>query len=96
MTTYRAIALVTFCAVLAVMAWAQGAVVVAVPAKAGAVDGKTENSDAFIWRLFTEFAAPASKTSPSPVVFETWVSDADTSPTSPSLAQAGRTIATAH
>lgn len=78
MTTYRAIALVTFCAVLAVMAWAQGAVVVAVPAKAGAVDGKTENSDAFIWRLFTEFAAPASKTSPSPVVFETWASDADT------------------
>lgn len=29
-------------------AWAQGTVVVAVPAKAGAVEGTTENSDAFI------------------------------------------------
>ena len=58
-------------------AWAQGTVVVAVPAKAGAVDGTTENSDAF-WRLFTEFAAPASKGSLSPVVFETWASDYDT------------------
>lgn len=53
-------------------------VIVAVPAKAGAVDGKTENSDAFIWQLFTEFAAPADKSKPSPVVFETWASDEDT------------------
>jgi hypothetical protein len=56
---------------------AQGTVVVAVPAKAGAVEGKTEDSDAFIWRLFTEFTAPAAKGNPSPVVFETWASDAD-------------------
>jgi hypothetical protein len=58
-------------------------VIVAVPAQAGAVDGKTENSDAFIWRLFTEFAAPVSRTQPSPVVFETWASDDDTFSTSP-------------
>ena len=57
---------------------AQGTVVVAVPAQAGAVDGTHENSDAFIWRLFTEFAAPASESRPSPVVFETWASDEDT------------------
>jgi hypothetical protein len=60
---------------------AQGAVVV--PAKAGAVDGTTQNSDAFIWRLFTEFAAPAFKSRPSPVVFETWASDEDTFSTKP-------------
>jgi hypothetical protein len=60
---------------------AQGAVVV--PAKAGAVDGTTENSDAFIWRLFTEFTAPAFKSRPSPVVFETWASDEDTFSTKP-------------
>ncbi|HYI28992.1 MAG TPA: hypothetical protein VD863_14215 [Bradyrhizobium sp.] len=58
-------------------------VVVAVPAQAGPVDGKTENSDAFIWRLFTEFTAPASAAQPSPVVFETWASDADTFSTTP-------------
>jgi hypothetical protein len=57
-------------------------VVVAVPARAGAVDGTTENSDAFIWRLFIEFAAPATRGTPSPVAFETWASDDDTfSPT---------------
>ncbi|WP_437953719.1 hypothetical protein WME98_25660 [Sorangium sp. So ce296] len=42
------------------------------------MEGTTQNSDEFIWRLFAEFAAPASATSPSPVVFETWASDADT------------------
>jgi hypothetical protein len=56
----------------------QDTVVVAVPAKAGPVDGMTENSDAFIWRKFTEFAAPVSKSHPSPVMFETWASDEDT------------------
>jgi hypothetical protein len=50
-------------------------VVVAVPARAGAVDGMTQNSDEFIWNLFTQFTAPVS---PSRVVFETWASDADT------------------
>ena len=48
-------------------ALAQNPVVVAVPAQAGAVDGTTENSDAFVWRLFTTFAAPASRSQPSPV-----------------------------
>jgi hypothetical protein len=73
-------------------AWAQGTVVVAVPAKAGAVVGTTENSDAFIWRLFTEFAAPASKASPSPVVFETWASDDDTFSANPHWPRAGEPL----
>jgi len=58
-------------------------VVVAEPARAGAVQGTTQNSDEFLWHLFTEFAAPVSPTSPSPVVFETWASDADTFSTTP-------------
>jgi hypothetical protein len=58
-------------------------VAVGVPARAGAVDGTTENSDAFIWRLFTQFAAPASRTQPTPVLFETWASDDDTFSTTP-------------
>ena len=62
---------------------AQQTVAVAVPAKAGAVDGTTENSDAFIWRLLTEFAAPVLSSRPSPVVFETWASDEDTFSTTP-------------
>jgi Putative Ig domain len=53
-------------------------VVVAVPAKAGAVQGKTENSDAFLWGLFAQFTAPNSANSPRPVQFETWASDKDT------------------
>ena len=53
-------------------------IVVAVPAKAGAVDGTRQNSDAFIWRLLTQFAAPVSSSRPSPVEFETWASDEDT------------------
>lgn len=53
-------------------------VVVAVPARAGAVDGTTQNSDEFIWRLFATFAAPVSPDAASPVVFETWASDRDT------------------
>lgn len=65
------------------MALARDAVVVAVPAKAGAVDGTTQNSDAFIWQLFTQFAAPVSTSRPSPVVFETWASDEDTFSTTP-------------
>ncbi|HYG62725.1 MAG TPA: hypothetical protein VEL74_09095 [Thermoanaerobaculia bacterium] len=58
-------------------------VVVAVPARAGAVDGTTQNSDEFIWNLFTQFAAPVYKEKPSPVVFETWASDLDTFAASP-------------
>ncbi len=62
---------------------AQDTVVVAVPAKAGAVDGMTQNSDEFIWTLLTKFAAPASESRPSPLVFETWASDEDTFSTKP-------------
>jgi hypothetical protein len=48
-------------------------IVVAVLSKAGRVDNTSENSDAFIWRKFTELAAPLSSSKPSPVTFETWV-----------------------
>ena len=53
-------------------------VVVAVPARAGAVDGTDQNSDEFIWNLLVQFAAPATEGKASPVVFETWASDVDT------------------
>jgi hypothetical protein len=73
---------------LMVLLWAdaahtQAAPTVGTPARAGTVDGTTENSDAFIWRLFTQFTAPASRSSPSPVEFETWASDADILSTNP-------------
>lgn len=58
-------------------------VVVAVPAQAGAVDGTSQNSDEFIWNLFTQFTAPVPDSDPPRVVFETWASDADTFSTSP-------------
>jgi hypothetical protein len=57
---------------------AQDAVVVAVPARGGPVQGTTENSDAFIRRKLTEFVVPVVPSQRSPVVFETWASDADT------------------
>lgn len=63
---------------LPTLGWTQAKVVVGTPARAGAVNGTAENSDAFIWRLFTQFAAPASPGKASPVVFETWASDEDT------------------
>ena len=47
-------------------------------ARAGPVDGSTQNSDQFIWTLFTQFTAPQNPPAASPVVFETWASDADT------------------
>lgn len=92
MTLYRAIAVVTFCTVLAEIAWSQDPVVVAVPARAGAVEGTTENSDAFIWRMFTEFVAPVAQSSPSPVVFETWASDKDTFSAHPHWPEPGEPI----
>ena len=49
---------------VAIMAAPRTHVVVAAPARAGAVEGTTENSDAFIWRLFTEFVAPVSQEQP--------------------------------
>ncbi|MDC0714365.1 hypothetical protein POL68_38275 [Stigmatella sp. ncwal1] len=42
------------------------------------MEGTTQNSDEFIWQLFAAFTAPMSAVNPSPVVFETWASDADT------------------
>ena len=62
---------------------APGPAAVAIAAQAGAVQGRTQNSDAFIWELLTQFAAPVSPNSPSPVVFETWASDEDTFNTNP-------------
>ncbi|MCP3144996.1 hypothetical protein [Pyxidicoccus xibeiensis] len=41
------------------------------------VTGTNQNSDEFIWRLLAQFAAPVNASQPSPVVFETWASDAD-------------------
>jgi hypothetical protein len=70
----------------------QQSIAVAVPARAGAVEGTAENSDAFIWRLFTGFVAPVSKSSPSPVVFETWASDKDTFSSNPHWPAAGAPI----
>jgi hypothetical protein len=70
-------------------AHAQNPVIVAEPARGGAVDGVRENSDVFIWRLLTQFAAPVSSTQASPVVFETWASDADTFSKTPHWPESG-------
>src|SRR5579863_10153123 len=77
---------------LCTMAQGQGTVVVAVPAQAGAVQGTTANSDAFIWQLLTQFAAPASSKSPKPVLFETWASDEETFSTNPHWPQPNRPL----
>ena len=77
---------------LSATAWSQDRVIVVVPAKAGAVNGSKENSDAFIWRLFTEFTAPASKTSATPVAFETWASDDDTFSLNPHWPKSGEPL----
>jgi len=73
----------TFSLLGSMAALGQSTVVVAVPAMAGAVEGTDDNSDAFIWRVFTEIVAPVSQGTPSPVVFETWASDEDTFSTIP-------------
>lgn len=62
---------------------AQASFLVTVPAQAGPVTGTTKNSDEFIWDLFTTFMTPALPNQASPVVFETWASDADTFSKSP-------------
>ena len=64
-------------------------IVVAVPARAGAVEGTKQNSDEFIWRLFVQFVSPVSETESSPVAFETWASDADTFSKTPRWPEAG-------
>lgn len=53
-----------------------GAIVVAVPAKAGSVDGRQENSDQFMWQQFITVTTPSSVK--GKVEFETWASDLDT------------------
>jgi len=53
-------------------------IAVAIPAQPGPVDGTTQNSDEFIWNLLIQIATPALPSQSSPVVFETWASDADT------------------
>jgi hypothetical protein len=52
-------------------------VLVALPSRPGKVDSTTQNSDEFIWRLVSQFAAPAPKRDNGTVVFETWASDGD-------------------
>jgi hypothetical protein len=64
----------------------QGAVVVAVPAQAGPVDGTAENLTRSSGASSPSSRAPVGS-QPSPVVFETWASDADTFP---ALAQTAR------
>jgi hypothetical protein len=81
-----------FALMVSTVAWTQETVVVAVPARAGAVDGVTENSDAFIWGLFAQFAAPATKGKPSPVLFETWASDGDTFTANPHWPKPGEPL----
>jgi len=89
MASVRAISLAVIWAVAGCAAQAQNDVVVATPARAGAVEGTSENSDAFIWRIFTGFVAPVSDNKPSPVVFETWASDKDTFSTNPHWPEPG-------
>src|SRR5262249_26266941 len=66
--------------------------IVAVPSRAGAVLERTENSDAFIWELFTQFTAPVDKSKGDEVIFETWASDNDTFSAKPHWPQAGEPL----
>ncbi len=61
----------------------QAGLAVSTPARAGAVDGTSQNSDEFIWRLFVDFVSPVSDVPGAPVVFETWASDKDIFSTNP-------------
>jgi hypothetical protein len=76
--TVRTAMLLLLPAIAASAVLAADPVIVVAPARPGPVTGIKPNSDEFIWQLFVQFVAPVSKTSPSPVVFETWASDADT------------------
>lgn len=62
---------------------AQAGFKVVTTARAGAVVGTRQNSDEFIWRLFTQLAAPVPGARPATVQFETWASDADTFTSTP-------------
>jgi hypothetical protein len=88
----RTMAVLLVAACLATASRAASPVVIAVPAQAGPVDGMKENSDAFIWRLFTEFATPVSKDHASPVAFETWASDEDTFSANPHWPEPGEPL----
>jgi hypothetical protein len=68
------------------------ATIVAIPSRAGTVVGRTENSDAFIWELFTQFTAPVDKSKGTEVIFETWASDKDTFSDKPHWPQAGEPL----
>jgi hypothetical protein len=57
-------------------------------ARAGPVQGSKHNSDEYIWRLLTQFAAPAPGV-PGAVVFENWASDAETFSANPVWPSAG-------
>ena len=90
--------LVVVCVLLSNMSTAGAAladetVAVAVPARAGAVEGASENSDAFVWRLFTqEIVVPVQQGHASSAQFETWASDADTFSPNPHWPNAGAQI----
>lgn len=62
--------------------------VVTVPAQAGAVNGRSENSDAFMWHVFTQTVTPAPG-NPALVEFETRASDEDTFTLKPAWPAAG-------
>jgi hypothetical protein len=68
---------------------ATNAIRVVETARAGAVQGTRQNSDEFIWRLFTQFTAPVPGLAQPTVVFETWASDADTFTLNPSWPSPG-------
>jgi len=78
--------------ILATITWAQHQVNVAVPSTAGVVEGKAENSDAFMWGLFVEVTKPVDKKSGSRVSFETWASDNDTFTASPHWPEPGEPV----
>lgn len=63
-------------------------IIVAITGQAGPVDGTNQNSDEFIWNLFTQFTAPVEGY-PAQVVFETWASDADTFSKTPQWPELG-------
>ena len=52
------------------------AIVVAVPSTAGKVDGLSQNSDEFIWNLFSSAVKP-SLAAPAKAEFQTWATDND-------------------
>ena len=87
---HRSVILAALLAAASSLALAQSpsALRVVETARAGAVQGTKQNSDEYIWRLFTQFTAPAPGV-PGAVVFETWASDAETFSAKPVWPAAG-------